>query len=314
MNPYDAIAEYCETTPGPVVYYLAIGCAHPHKNSPQQLPPQVAALPGRKICILVDPELESPPMIYEQIGMSDPASLVDAPCVEFGDLTFFPVRARWEWNGAKELALLESLHAKAVYGSARMVAQDYSGRNIHRYYPLDRYPVQRLTQRVLYDITGTDGGCFVDFDAEHIYTDSRDNFMQIPYIPLWLLNTVASPAVVAKEAKRRQTTIMNYVHRLWRIQKGQEEERYWCTPDTVHGAAAQLFAAYNIVADTDPDTLVTLMHDVATDMALTVGVDLEAGDLRQVITAPSLRGEALDALLTSLRSKIPVAPVENGGQ
>lgn len=307
MNPYDVIAEYCQTTPGPVVYYLAIGCANPHKNSPQQLPPQVAALPGRKICILVDPELESPPMIYKQIGISDPT---DSPCVEFGDLTFFPVRARWQWDGVNELALLETLHTKAVYGTARMVVQDYTGRNIHRYYPLDRYPVQRLTQRVLYDITGNGGGCFVDFGAEHIYTDSRDNFMQIPYTPLWLLNTVASPAVVAKEAQHRQTTIMNYVHRLWRIQKGQEEERYWCTPDTVHGAAAQLFAAYNIVAYTDPETLIILMHDVATDMALTAGVDLDAGDLRMVITAqsyrgePVYRGEPLDALLSSLRSKI----------
>jgi hypothetical protein len=155
-------------------------------------------------------------------------------------------------------------------------------------------------------MTGYTGGCFIDFDNVHIYTDVRGNFYQIPYTPLWLLNTVASPAVVAKEAKHRQTAIMNYVHRLWRIQTGQEEERYWCTPDTVSQVAIPLFVAYDMLPDTDTETLLVLMTTFAADLGLCTGTDAEGDEMRLLCTAPAARGEPFDAYLTALRAKIDV--------
>jgi len=263
MNVLDQCLAAC-----PDYIYLAIGCAQkwhkPEKRQPQQYPPQIAALPGSKLCILIDPELEAPP---HSVQLLQPNATDQTVYVINQTLTFVVIRRNFEWP---ETTLMKRLM------QSRLIVQDYSGEIIDRYYPRDR----ALLGRVLFDFTYNDGGCFLDFDKIRILQRADGSFIQPHYEPIAATIDAMSPEQAKAVIKMRVDT-MSYVQRLYRIQSGTEPYRDWCTTDVVAKRAAPVFFAYDIAPATDNTALERLMLAVFADFSHAAGdmlVESEALD------------------------------------
>jgi hypothetical protein len=268
MNVLDIPLAAC-----PDYIYLAIGCSQkwhkPEKRQPQQYPPQIAALPGSKLCILIDPELEAPPHAVQLLW---PGTIeIDGSMTGIYNinptLTFVVIRRNFEWP---ETTLMKRLM------QSRLIVQDYSGAIIDRYYPRDR----ALLGRVLFDFTYDDGGCFIDFDKIRILQRADGSFIQPQYEPIAATIDAMTPEQAKAVVKMRVDT-MSYVQRLYRIQSGTEPYRDWCTTDVVAKRAAPVFFAYDIAPATDNATLERLMLAVFADFSHAAGdmlVESEALD------------------------------------
>ena len=261
------------TGDAPDYIYLAIGCAQkwhaPEKRQPQQYPPQIAALPGSKLCILIDPELEAPP---HSVQLLQPNATDESVYVINPTLTFVVIRRNFEWP---EYTLMRRLYEQCK--RSRLIVQDYSGAIIDRYYPRDR----ALLGRVLFDFTYDDGGCFIDFDKIRILQRADGSFIQPQYEPIAATIDAMTPEQAKAVVKMRVDT-MSYVQRLYRIQSGTEPYRDWCTTDVVAKRADPVFFAYDIAPATDNAILERLMLAVFADFSHAAGdmlVESEAMDM-----------------------------------
>ena len=172
--------------------YFAVGCGleyyAPGTHPPQQYPPFMAEFPGRHICILMDPLLESPPKVYADLGVSVPDTGSDTGPVTIGNVTFIPVRRNFEWGSEEARLFIDELCILCLDTPARLIVQDYAGNYIDRYYPIDRLGTQ-ITKKVLFDVTYRDGGCFIDLGAVRILRHRDGSFVQPRYDP----NSVIRP-------------------------------------------------------------------------------------------------------------------------
>jgi hypothetical protein len=328
----DDILELCAVT-RPAYIYLAIGCALGHyaegQGSPQQYPPPIATLPGRKICILVDPGLESPPRSYAQVGISDPSA--QSQYVTHGDVTFIPVRREFRWpvpwaQAEQQPAIqhdsrfIDGLIAltRRPGSPTRLIVQDYSGTDIRPFYPHDAPP-----PRVLYDMTGRDGGCFVDFAAVRIHQTPAGDFIQPPYEPLRTLQTTLAADEFRAVAEQRSRLLTDYAHRYYRIMRGVEPPRDWATPHTIGLRLAPLFVAYAHPPNVrDPANLFALMSTALYDFVTVAGDYMDDTAIWQILDADSPTGAPLRELLSVLCTAAGAAaaaenqppPTENGVQ
>ncbi len=327
MMTNNDILLMCEATQ-PAYIYLAIGCALGHyaegQGSPQQYPPPIAALPGRKICILVDPGLESPPRAYAQVGI--PTDAATARHATHGEVTFIPVRREFHWPVPwsreehqpaiqYDTQLINGLIAltKRPGSPTRLIVQDYSGTDIRPFYPHDAPPA-----RVLYDMTGRDGGCFIDFDAVRIHQTPTGDFIQPPYQPLRTLQPVLSHDEFRAIADHRSGLLANYAHRYYRIMRGVEPPRDWATPHTIGLRLAPLFVAYALPPNVrDPANLYALLSAALYDFAAVAGDYMDDDAIRQLLDADSPTGEPLRGTLNLIcvaAAENPPPPTENGVQ
>jgi len=244
----------------PAYIYLSIGCAQgwhsPETQQPQQYPPQIAALPGRKLCILIDPQLESPPVSVKTL---DPAANpADTVYVINPNLTFVVIRRNFIWP---ELSLMNRLYALCT--QTRLIVQDFTGEIIDRYYP----KTPGLLRNVLFDYTYNDGGCFIDFSKISILQRPDGSFIQPAREPIADVHPFTTPEQLAPILKARTDILFNYVQRLYRIQTNTEPFRDWCTPDVVARYADPLFAVYGIPPATDTGSLERLMLAAFADLS-----------------------------------------------
>jgi hypothetical protein len=328
MMSNDDILAMCEVT-RPAYIYLAIGCALGHyaegAGSPQQYPPPIAALPGRKICILVDPGLESPPRSYAQVGLSDP-SAQESLYATHGDVTFIPVRRTFHWPVPwaqpehqpaiqHDSRFIDGLIAltKRPGSPIRLIVQDYSGTDIRPFYPHGAPP-----SHVLYDMTGRDGGCFVDFANVRIHQTPAGDFIQPPYQPLSTLQPILVPDEFRVVAEQRSRLLTDYAHRYYRIMRGVEPPRDWATSHTIRLRLAPLFVAYDRPPNVqDPANLFALMSTALYDFATAAGDYMDDGAVASILDANSPTGAPLRELLSVLciaAAENQPPPTENGVQ
>jgi hypothetical protein len=267
------------TGDAPDYIYLAIGCSQkwhtPATRQPQQYPPQIAALPGRKFCILIDPELEAPPTAVQLLDPN--ADPNDSVYVVDPNLTFVVIRRMFDWP---EYTLMRRLYEQCQ--RSRLIVQDYTGEIIDRHYPRNR----ALLGRVLFDFTYNDGGCFIDFDTVRILQRPNGDFIQPHYEPIAATHTEMTPAQCKTTVKVLTDTMYNYVQRLYRIQAGTEPYRDWCTTPVVERYAARFFFVYNIPPATDNATLERLMLAVFADLSTAVGDVMVESEALAIIRNP----------------------------
>ena len=250
MGTYDEILRTLECS-NPALIYVAIGCAQghhaPQTQTPQEYPPQIAAWPGTKFIILIDPALESPPVARV------PA---DPP-----DTTFREIRRCFHWSEPRDTGFLNALCRIAlVPGGPHVIVQDYTGVDIRSHLPIQIYGPP-LLKKVLYDMTYADAGCFVDFRKVAILRTPGGGFLQPFYLPLTGLR--GTPSHLLQEVKSRFQSLAWYGHRFLRIQKGVEERRDWCTPELVAKETTRLFHLYGIppALQSLPELLTAALYD-----------------------------------------------------
>ena len=236
------IVSYCKAAK-PAIVYLGVGCA----NAPlQQYPPFLKDFEKPQICILIDPRLE------EELTHERPDGV-----------TFFHLRRNFDWTAEAEFV--------ATLCEGQMIAQDYTGDDIRKYYPLQRFGPP-LLKKVLFDVTYSDGGCFLDVNAVQIF-HKDGGFVNPIHEPLASTHAYIPKELVQQIAKERNVAIQ-FVFALYSIEKGREEPRDWCTPANIMRRAGWLFPVFGLVA-TAPIPLEELLIAHLNDLANTVSkIDL----------------------------------------
>jgi hypothetical protein len=199
---------------------------------------------GKHICILIDPALEDP-LTHERPDNAQ----------------FFYLRRYLEWESDADTEFVAEL-CKLVLAipMAQMIVQDYSGANLRRYYPLQRFP--QILHKVLFDVTYADGSCYVDFSAVNIIRRPDGGFVNPVFEPLDTIRPYISQELLVRVAKERNIAIQ-FVHSLYSIQNGTEEPRHWCTQETIRWRADWLFVAYGLRLDQLKDLLTVYLIDLA---------------------------------------------------
>ena len=235
MSTTNEIAEFCMNH-NPAMIYLAIGPA----NAPlQQYPPFLHKFPKPHICIMFDPRLE------ETLTHERPDGV-----------TFFHLRREFDWD--KESGFIEEL---CQIPSAKMIAQDYSGTDIRKYYPLRRFGPP-LLKKVLFDVTYSDGGCFVDFDEIQLFYSEDHGFIN-PIHKALVAMISDIPAVLAKTIVTERNIAIQFVQALYNIQRGREEARHWCTPENIERRAGWLFAVFDLPPSALEELLIAHIADLS---------------------------------------------------
>jgi hypothetical protein len=240
--------------------YIAIGCSQKWytgaAGSPQEYPPFVAEWPGRKLCILIDPELEESPVGIVQAGGAA-ATLADAAplTLEFSNgrpsVTFVALRRNFIWRvndegHAESKAFLHALIRQSLAPAGPyMIVQDYSGTDIRRSFPVETFG-HALMAKVLFDITGGDAGCFVDFSKFQVKRDPAGHFVQPAYTPLWKLKTLRLGKAYEDQIRDRYNLALDSAARCWRAQNGHDLPRDWYAPSLVADRIKPLLYAYGV--------------------------------------------------------------------
>ena len=274
--------EVHATATKPELIYVAIGCAlghHPPNGthlSPQQLPPFVQHATGQRLCVLIDPMLEEPP---RQKPLADATPGV----------TLISLRQPFQFEDPTHSAFLHSLIHLAVASESRtrLIVQDYSGRDILPYYPIDTYG-PRLTARVLYDVTYNDGGCFVDLDKVAIFHEANGNFLNPVYLPMWRFKGVRGAAITIQTQLTKRESALFYAHRYYGYLTGTRPPRDWNTPERLSLLLKPMFYAYGIAPiSLTADKLRQLLQEATFDFLACASLYATREEVQVAIDDPS---------------------------
>lgn len=306
---YQDLTNACATIPLEAhdLIYVAIGCSQKWyqqsgaQGSAQEYPPFVESWPGRKLCILIDPELEDEPDGITRAGgaaarLDNAVSLT----LEFANrnpsVNFVVLRKHFQWRdeGAQECcAFLNSLIQRCLRPSGpRMIVQDYTGTDIRPYYPLEIFG-HAMLPRVLFDITGGDPGCFVDFSKYQLIRDTNGHFIQQQLTPLWKLKAHGVRGKAFEDLVfQRYSLALDSAARCWRAQNGHDEARDWYAPSLVAERIRPLLYAYGIppqlvrAANGDPLIPFAAAEEPIFDLCATVGHYMCHEEVYHLLTGP----------------------------
>lgn len=287
----DDILRIIYDGPVPHLIYVAIGCgmsAHLYgSHSPQQYPPQVAAWPGRKICILIDEHFEPAPIyIFRDLRVLNPL----CPVVTVGDTTIIPIQRRWEWNNPSDQDLIASLCTIAMSNiPTYMIVQDYTGEDPTPYYPLRAFS-RPLLDKVLFDMTNSrfGGECFVDFAKIHIRRDpTTGHFIQPRFQALSAFWRDMDPDTLREELDRRYSIATYTVYPYYLELRGRLEPKPWRNAVAIRKAMLPMCYTYGVHNDAlTIENLQSFLCSAILDFSAAIESPMEFVDLLRIIDAP----------------------------
>ena len=248
---------------GPLLLYIAIGCSlkyYPEGAHPkQQYPSFLKTFPYNQICILIDPLLEQPPRSLKDISEEN------APY----EIKVLPIHSNFIFKTPDE-DFLHSLIRLCVNPSlcVKMIVQDFTGRDISNYYPVQLYD-DSLLNNVLFDATYGDGGCFPDLSAIRIL--QKDGaFLHPQYMRFNELWNIFPKDICMRQFKLRRYPIFKMAM-IYRILRHIEEPRDWCKEEDILTFIPQYCKIYGLPhrlgENTDlqlilRDIIVGIVHDL----------------------------------------------------
>ena len=257
------------------------------KHSPQQLPPQVAAWPGRKICILIDEHFEPSPLyVFRDLGISEPVGSV----VIMGDTTFIVVQRHWNWDDPVDHNQIYELCNMATHTpQTYMIVQDYTGTDPTPYYPLHQIG-SLLLDKVLFDMTYSrfGGECFIDFNKIHIRRDpATGHFKQPRFQSLSTFCHDMDPDMLREELDRRYSIATYTVYPYYLELRCRLEPQPWRSAEVLRKAMQPMCYTYGL-RDASPtvDNLQTFLCSAILDFSAAIETPMEQVDLIRIIDAP----------------------------
>lgn len=249
----------------PDLIYVAIG---PARNAEQQLPPQIRDWPGLKLCILIDPALESPPLVHST-----------------DNIEIIPVYRNFSWVSQSDVEFIRAL-CRFTMGrtNAHMIVQSYAGDDI---YP--HYPGIEFLPRVLFDMTYGDGSCYVDFASVKILRDRNRNFIQPHFATFTQLCNLAIPAQIrVNEVMARRRALINYIHYYYRVQSHEHPANDWLTTMTknIHTYLNQFALIYECSNSLALDNLRVIVECAVLDLSISTNTVIPSEDLHALIYNP----------------------------
>jgi hypothetical protein len=284
---FNDIYEWCRLRE-PSLIYLSVGCAQGHwdreRSSPQQYPPFVADWPGYKVCILIDPNLEGIPYCLQDLGVSaeEQTKYARSRIIDLPGIRIYCLRMMFEIP--LHTSFLHTLCDIAVYGSTKLIYQDYTGRITNELYPWDRYDTTRLKAQVLFDVTYNDCGCFVDFSKVRLLKNTKGEFIHPELEPLIVVKD--HPSLLDLYRQKRRSDLGFYAHAYYQILNGKKEPRDWCTAEKVLEKINYLFKIYNIPMSMDSDSIYELLKTAIFDYCNVANCYMTEEEVDEIIEKP----------------------------
>jgi hypothetical protein len=176
----------------------------------------------------------------------------------------------------------------AVYGSAQLIVGDYTGFDIRPYYPMTQFNMERLKNKVLFDMSYSGGSCFVNLASVPVLRQSNGDFIQPYFTPLLTLKAAGvPPSIIAAEAGSRREALELFVHRFFHVLHGTKEPRHWCTEDHVMNMAERLFYTYGLIPSLIASNLRSLMAEALMDFIAVRGTSMLLADIYALIDSPT---------------------------
>jgi hypothetical protein len=228
---------------GANVIYLAIGPAY---SAQQQYPPFMKDLGGKQLCILFDPRLETP-LTAEVKGDT-----------ERENVTFIPMKTNFYWDDddVSSKTLVTVLCQMALSSTTcRLIVQDYTGHEIRSKYPLSFFG-PALMDRVLFDVTYGESGCFVNLDAVHLLIRNDGSFIQPEHDRITNLKPWIPKGLLCRMFQERNNTITTYALRAYRILCGEEAPE-WFSMEEVADRLKRYWPMYGLLTPGPAPTCIT---------------------------------------------------------
>jgi hypothetical protein len=294
----------------PDIIYLAIGCSLAHytkveDDNNQQNPPFMNKyMDSKKVTILIDPWLEDKLAISQMI----PLNLID----EFESYRYFLnsdknhqihaiknyfyfAKNEYDVNSHSQYQydynfLINLINYAVVNKKTKLIVQDYSGVDIipHYLHFTDHFPKQILYEKVIFDITQKDGGCFIDFSKYPIRYDSKDNFIQPRFLPLSIIKNITGNINKSMATSRFNNITCDFSRKI-RVLRGELESH----PHNEYHFK-QALKLYSIIYDSNEDienptieilkdTIIKMLLDICEllEIPTNVIVEIEKNDFKQ---------------------------------
>lgn len=230
--------EIISEAAGANVIYLAIG---PARSAQQEYPPFMKDLGGNQLCILFDPLLETP---LEATIKGD---------TDHENITFIPMKANFDWNDEPSKMLVTMLCQIALSSpTCRLIVQDYTGNETRSKYPLSFFG-PRVMDRILFDVTYGESGCFVNFDAVHLLIRNDGSFIQPEFDRITNLKPWIPKDILCRMFQERNNMITTYALRAYRILCG-EEAPTWFSMEEVADRLKRYWPMYGLLTPTGGPT------------------------------------------------------------
>lgn len=303
----------------PHLIYIAIGCgmsAHPYgSHSPQQYPPQIAAWPGRKVCILIDEHFEAPPLyVFRDLGAPDlsPAHPINI----IGDTTFIVIQRHWDWKNPADRGQIDALCNAAIHSPhTYMIVQDYTGEDPTPYYPLQAFG-RPLLNKVLFDMTYSrfGGECFIDFAKIRLRRDpATSHFLQPRFQALSAFWRDMDPDTLREELDRRYSIATYTVYPYYLELRGRLEPKPWRNADVLRKTMLPMCYTYGVRDDAlTIENLQSFLCSAILDFTAAIESPMELIDLIRIIDAPERESiphvlSVAKALMLDMRSPAAMA-------
>lgn len=311
----ESIVTYCREK-RPALIYLAVGCAQVHHTrenaAPQEYPPFVAEWPGTKVCILIDPMLESPPYCFRDIGMSQEQedAVKDSIMVTHGDTTFFCIRRSCiipvindptEGGIGTDMSFIYALcDVACTLPSTKFIFQNYAGHEITRLYPTNLFG-ESLIKNVLFDVCYGAGSCYIDFSAVKILRDSNGDFVHTGLLRLVTLEALGHKDLLGREMSKRKSDLGYIIHRLYCILKGTKEPRDWCSPGVVLPKMSPLCKIYGTPCEATTTAVKSLLYEALIDFCLVGNQQMSEKEAEEIIDLPDQYVNTLSTIVASTK-------------
>lgn len=264
---FETVEQIVKGESGETLIYVAVGCAlgryPPGEHPKQQYPPYLDQIDCPKLCILIDPVLEMPPRATTD--------------VKDKQVKFLPILHMFEYNSPFLHNLIEHCCTKQI----KMILHDFSGTDSTQYYPV-QYGT-RLFKHVLFDPTYGNGDCFPDVSAIKILRDSNGDFIQPKYCTF---RNIQNTHVFASEFKARMYPIVHLIGRMYRIHRGFEEVRDWCTDESIRSHYERLRIIYDIRDDDYLASLRKILTEVVQDLCVVADSFLTEEEITTIVNSP----------------------------
>jgi hypothetical protein len=226
----------------------------------QQFPLPLQKFNGKKVFILIDPDMEKDPKVAMMLGLPE---LVQAPTFSvFGNenATVFSIKEYIHYNDMshpnynEHLQFIFNLISVCLHNNVKLVLQDFTGYNTDILYSkvlsfFHDIPKQIILSRVCFDMTLGDGNCLPEFLQNMLLCDEEMNFIQEKYHHLThhiMINSLHYNIIL----KNRLDLLINEIS--WKYVKLSESNNF---NFRFSNKINFLFHVYNINFDEDNESL-----------------------------------------------------------
>ena len=215
------------------VIYMAIGSALGHykeitQTNNQQYPCFLDKF-KKKLIILVDPILETPLKIQEQITDLTEIKNDNYRILKNELLIIYAINKPFYYiensniESESNFRYLLKIIELVLDMKIKFIFQDYSGNDPTNFYfeLMKIFDSDELLKYVTFDVTQKDSGCFIDIQSNIIKYDSDDNFIQEKFLPLEKINKLDT----FRDILKLRIDLLNY-QLLWTYNKSLDTNEW----------------------------------------------------------------------------------------